>query len=163
MTLRKKLISILLFVFLASTLMGCEIFEKKKVEITEVQAQAFNDLEEGFYIKTGDNFYATYSNGFTFSASTPTSINNERIFWIKGKEKLMPVLYNDSYLIYKSDSDVTRSFTFEKYQDAGYTIGIKCIDIGVDFYSCNVASSNVYEGSDAAKAAIEMANLLKLV
>ncbi len=104
-----------------------------------ITIHSVDELEnDTYYIKHGDDFYEIPEIECSFEddehnnqtyiltdVETPDGIPNRTIFYSKDKtELLIPTLYQGDELVYKSSEEITDNFTWERYMDGGYTIGV---------------------------------------
>lgn len=84
-----------------------------------------------YYIKHSDNKCdPVYLGNASFDEGNITSQpNNERTVWYKNDWSKIPTLYEGESLIYYSTEELDEKFTFERFEDFGYTIGVRKLSI----------------------------------
>ena len=134
----KKLLAASGIVLMTVMLAGCG--SKKKEEgpaEQELTAVSLQDLEEGqFYVKSGDSFWKLpyeesniefkkepQSTDGKTAGMMATGIENNRILDFVYQDNAIPTLYKNDVLVYVSKDSIS-SFTWERFQDCGYSIGI---------------------------------------
>ena len=137
----KKIIAVLLSASMILT--GCAMEEKKEEKKVSYGIRVYNkdELENGFYyIKHGDEFYqikdgeASFVEGneetdYDYSLYEEDQPDATRSFFYERdkSEKMIPTMYQDDELVYKTQNDITSVFEWERFVDAGYTFGIRNI------------------------------------
>ena len=135
--MRKK--SIILFSVMAAAIMilsGCKKKEEGPVE-ENLQAVSLDQLEEGnFYVRSGDSYYKLPIEECNFDLTKdaktnddkqagimPTGVEDGRVLDYVYKDNAIPTLYQNDTLVYVTDSEIS-SFTWERFLDLGYSIGV---------------------------------------
>lgn len=119
-----------------------------------------------YYIKDGNSFYLPAYGTFYSSADKDTMIATaakpyDRIVMYGMDDIEIPTMYSDSLLIYKAKDGemVPEEVVLERYQDEGYSIGIRGLDFqgnkchtkvsNVTFYpGCSISTINISQGND---------------
>lgn len=134
--------TILMVIMMAAVLFcSCDVFEKKS---DENRVKFDNDsLVDGYYVQTGEVNMIPYDKGRTFTGITDEP-SDDRVIWINDSQAEIPVLYKDSKLIYvSSENPLPSSFTLEMFEDMGYTIGLRNINVTEKYISASVTDDNV--------------------
>lgn len=137
--MRKKILfSIALGIGIIVALAGCS---KKEVEETPAEqtltAVGLDQLEEGcFYVRSGDQFWKLPLEECNFDRTkepistdnsqvgfVATGLKDNRILDFVYEDDAIPTLYKNDTLVYVTN-DAISSFTWERYLDCGYSIGI---------------------------------------
>ena len=126
----KRNISICLSVFLVSALAlsGCG---KKEEEVPTYEMVAYQEnqlMDHTYYVKTNSGYYPVAPGIITVGEQEeliPEVVSNSRIVWFGPDDQQIPTLYKDQSLVYVSSDIIPEKFVFERYEDLGYTIGIK--------------------------------------
>lgn len=128
--MKKKIIIVALIAMIAINATGCKekIFKEKDVPETSKKYTVDTLANDTYYIKDGTNFYTLYKPDGNFNKYSTTA-DSTRILWTYGDEEddLIPTLYKNEILVYKSDGKIPSDFIFERYKDLGYTIGIRSL------------------------------------
>lgn len=143
---RLKGVVLLIAVVMAGS--GCQVFESGEEQQKQIETYEKEELSDGVYIQTGEN-YQTPNNKLIEDNQTATEPDDYRIAWWESSEdNLIPTCYSNSTLIFASKSlPLPESFTLEKFDELGYSVGIKYIDV-VDGHM-TLSENNIYEGSSA--------------
>ena len=114
---------------------GCKKKEPEGPVEQVMTAVTVNDLKSGcYYVKNGRDFYELPTEGMNFDptkpAETTTALPNgiirkdtSRILDFVYKDNTIPTLYKNDQLVFKASGNVP-SFTWERFNDQGYSIGI---------------------------------------
>lgn len=139
---KRTLLSILLCVGALSMLAGCS----KKRETGPVEqtltAVGLDQLEEGcFYVRSGDQFWKLPLEEYNFdTAKEPKSTDDKQVGFVATglkdnrivdfvyEDDAIPTLYKNDTLVYVTNDEIS-SFTWERYLDCGYSIGIYGFDL----------------------------------
>lgn len=163
----KKLLVVLLIFSINIT--GCGLWETKGDE-EEKYAIVVNTVDtlkdDTYYIKHGDEFYEipqgdasfgdvvendTELNSYIndFNPKTPMDNPYRNIFYQKDKtELLIPTMYKDDKLVYKTSQNIVDKFAWERFLDGGYTLGIRNLHMSdhdtIDFtnFQTDIATEN---------------------
>ncbi|MGN0240509.1 MAG: hypothetical protein ACI4CS_02375 [Candidatus Weimeria sp.] len=147
---KKKILSLFLAAAMTVTVFtGCG--QKKKDTSTEIKVHATkSELEDGcIYVRHKDGTFDQVYPGENDKAK------KTNIFWFKSDFKKIPHLVqgNGDTLVYYSTSDVEAKFTFQRYYDLGYSVGICGMtpDKKTGRYSISTDKDdfNTYPGSSA--------------
>lgn len=169
----RKILSSILCLGMAAGLAACgNPFAKQEDPKATANPYAITVLgldeleEDTYYIRHGDEFYEIPEIECSFNddghndqnyiltdMDSPAGIPERTIFYSKDKtELLIPTLYQDDQLVYKSSREVTDNFAWERYMDGGYTIGV----CGIGMNNLNKPSftnwyTNILDGSEVEK------------
>lgn len=145
-----KKISIILMAIIAaaSTLTGCgkSIF-KQEVNPYEIKVYTKDELEEGYYLKDGDDYYKPTTDGTNFTIATETPDTTRYAWYMEGTENI-PVVYNNFSLIYLSTTSTPVNVYLERFEDIGYTLGVGKLTQNESGYYVMSTSIDMLEGSD---------------
>lgn len=129
---RKAKKTLLLFSILciATAIAACGGNKKKEKKQEDPLANLKNDT---FYVLHSDNTIdklLTCNASFTFNEDVADEPSNERTIWLKEDEyNKIPTLYPDDKLIYHTTEIVNEDFTFERFEDFGYSIGMRGLTV----------------------------------
>ena len=139
---KRTLLSILLCVCALSMLAGCS--KKKETGPVEqtLTAVGLDQLEEGcFYVRSGDQFWKLPLEERNFdTAKEPKSTDDKQVGFVATglkdnrivdfvyEDDAIPTLYKNDTLVYVTNDEIS-SFTWERYLDCGYSIGIYGFDL----------------------------------
>lgn len=139
---KKTLLSVLLCIGALSMLAGCS--KKKETGPVEqtLTAVGLNQLEEGcFYVRSGDQFWKLPLEECNFDTTkepkstddkqvgfVATGLKDNRIVDFVYEDDAIPTLYKNDTLVYVTNNEIS-SFTWERYLDCGYSIGIYGFDL----------------------------------
>lgn len=150
----KKICScILTLSIIVGLLTGCG----SNAKTTNTGPNAYIDsLEEGyFYIrsKKDNNCQKPLWSSATFDRKTSSYGNNSRVIWFT-EENLnkIPTFYEGDSIIYKNKETLLTDFTFERFEDFGYSVGLALLGIsstGRPLIKIGTDSKNICSGSDA--------------
>lgn len=124
--------------FADSQLTAQEAAEQQTYEIPILKA---NQLQENtYYIKHGNDFYEIGYGDFSGAmseeyilSSNPYSTKGDparNFLYEKDKNELtIPTMYEGDSIVYKSADAINDQIAWERYADAGYTIGIRNIEV----------------------------------
>ena len=137
--MRKKiLLSIALGLGLIAALAGCSKKDKEEGPTEQtLTAVGLSQLEEGcFYVRNGDQFWKLPLEECNFDRTkepvstdktqvgfVATGLKENRILDFVYEDDAIPTLYKNDTLVYVTN-DAISSFTWERYLDCGYSIGI---------------------------------------
>ena len=100
----------------AGMLSGCgskKIFVNKNDAYTLVPYTDKELENEIYYIKSGADFYETYLPEGTAGNVSNTQADN-RVFWLKEDESLIPVLYKNEVIAYQSEKTSLTDIVLER-------------------------------------------------
>lgn len=128
--MKRKLLSAFL-IAAVFTVSGCSLKTGGASEKSEKKGSYVDDLEDGvYYVRHANNKcepvylgYATFEPG-----ETTTSPDVNRIAWFTEDFKEIPTLYDGDSLILYTNKELDEEFNFERFQDLGYTIGIRGLE-----------------------------------
>ncbi len=123
--MKKAFTLILLTTIMLAVLSGCG--EEAVTKNTNSSNEYLRELENGkFYVLHKDQTFeevyfgqATYSEGNIVTTPDP-----KRVMWYKDDYKKIPTLLAGDSLIYYTTDAFKEKFTFERFKDYGYTIGL---------------------------------------
>lgn len=140
--MKKKILAVILCAAAALSLFtGCGGKNDKKKEI-KVHALK-SELDDG-------NFYIRHSDG-TFDSVIPTE-EKDSVVWFRDDFNDIPhlVLGQGDTLVYYSTKDLGNGYTFQRYYDTGYSVGIRGLTVTKSGrYSIKVDDTSTYPKSDA--------------
>lgn len=131
----KQIRFLIICMFVAMLTVGCSTEEKETVKDvnSRIAGQEWlaNVEYNGTYIRHPDNtlstFYTGYNNfGNSMIADSPS---NGRVMWFKEDFSYIPTMYSNDTLIFCTQNELTESFSFERFEDMGYSFGV--IGLGV--------------------------------
>ena len=126
----RKLLYIAASVLLATSVTGCSsIFQRdrgyKEEVYTVTEFSSRSEFSDGsFYIQHGKKYSVPYIGDRTFSLKDEISVSPYRIAWFGKDYDCIPTMHKGDRLLYYSTSEFSPSFTFERFQNLGYTVGI---------------------------------------
>lgn len=104
--------------------------------------------------KYKDEQFVSFYNGAYGTIQTYNASNkpeNKRVLWFKDNFDSIPTLYPEDTIVYKFKNVFAETFTFERFEDLGYTIGLKNISTrpsGRWYLSTEANSGTTYPGGD---------------
>ena len=122
---------------------GCALEEDQEEVTYGIVAYSVDEIvDDEFYIKHGDEFYAipygdeNFGDNYSgenldydipeFDSSSPADYPHRNVFYTKDTtEKNIPTMYKGDELVYKSSTSVEENFAWERFADGGYTVGIR--------------------------------------
>ena len=108
-----------------------------------------------FYVQSGKSLSTLYFGQGTFDAgNVSSSPSDSRVLWYKDNFSKIPTLYSGDSLIYFTKDDTDEKFTFERFSDEGYSIGlckIKVTPSGRYSISTDQGDRNTYPNGDTDK------------
>lgn len=132
-----------------STLTGCGNSKKQEPEVTyELKKVDSSQLKSGkIYVKDGDGFYECPTGTTTFENAVSDKADNSRVIMFGKDDVMIPTLYKDQQLVYVT-KDTPSSFTWERYEDEGYTVGVVGLQAtSTNKYSLTVDPKYLLDGS----------------
>lgn len=152
----KKTIGCVLIVTSTFGLCGCSVFQRDAAQPTHniVTIDNIDNLVEGgYYVQHGDVYYKLYLGSASFSkGSTSSSANDNRVAWFGEDYDKIPTMYKGDSIVFHTSEPFEESFTIERFEDIGYTIGIcnmQKMDSGRYSFSTNPEDLDVNNKSDA--------------
>ena len=118
--------SLLCLTMAAGLLTGCGRQEEEEVTYA-LTAVTEDDLQPGnFYVRTSEGFYQLPSGTVNYSEREliAKEADPSRVVWYGADDVLIPTMYSDDQLVYCTTESIPASFTWERYEDDGYTIGV---------------------------------------
>lgn len=139
---KKTLLGVLLCVSTLAMLAGCSKKEEAGPVEQTLTAVGLNELEEGcFYVRSGDQFWKLPLEECNFDTSkapkstddkqvgfVATGLKDNRIVDFVYEDDAIPTLYKNDTLVYVTNDEIS-SFSWERYLDCGYSIGIYGFDL----------------------------------
>lgn len=156
--MKKKIIVFLIIISVLATT-GCNGFKRENAKEGGTDLETVLDMEKledgGFYVLRGDEYEKLYvqDTNYELSDSSPTSPNVRHTLWYKDDWKKVPTLYKGDQLIYKTTNTLDETFSMERFEYVGYTIGIsnlKETESGRFAFETSSDSMNINMNSDAA-------------
>ena len=156
--MKKKIIVFLIIISVLATT-GCNGFKRENAKEGGIDLETVLDMEKledgGFYVLRGDEYEKLYvqDTNYELSDSSPTSPNVQHTLWYKDDWKKVPTLYKGDQLIYKTTNTLDETFSMERFEYVGYTIGIsnlKETESGRFAFETSSDSMNINMNSDAA-------------
>lgn len=97
------------------------VIRSKVAEIKSMNNLGNNE----FYIQHGKTYYELYKGYSTFSGGA-SGADPSRVLWFNDDTdwNAIPTLYKGDKLIYHYNDEFNENFTFERFLDLGYTIGV---------------------------------------
>lgn len=154
----KRKIALTLAVLSAGALIfggcGSGSSDKKATETTNTTVSSVNSMDQladgAFAIEHQENgstvYYLPYSGNATFNKTTAVSVANaSRVLWFQDDFNAIPTLYEGDKLVYRYSQSFDENFTFERYLDLGYTVGVANLmprDSG--HYELNISSKHAF-------------------
>ena len=97
--------------------------------VYEMKAYTAEELQpDTYYVQQGDVYYPVAPGSLTVEAKgdrIAKEANPDRSVWYTQDDCMIPTLYADGALIYVSNSTVPASYVWERFEDEGYSIGVK--------------------------------------
>lgn len=154
----KKMLSLFLVGAMSvGVLAGCSK-QKEPEEVTYALTPLTSEqLETGkYYVKNGDTFYELPKGTYNFEDKNAVpkdqNVDPSRIVWFGPDDVTIPTLYADDTLVYVT-STMPDSFTWERYKDYGYTVGVAGLEVNnTGSYSTTMESVNFYPDSSMKNA-----------
>lgn len=133
-------------IFLCSC--GAKPIFKKEGEDYELKGLTDEKLEEDqYYVKDNTTFYLAHDiEGNKLGNNKTTDI--KRVAWTMQDESLVPTMYSDGLIAYKSRSAAVSNINIERFKDIGYSIGLYNAEVDMDGYIKFKYSSSVVKDSD---------------
>ena len=131
--MRGKTLKTAVFLFILSFLQGCSSLSDKEPRIrpdgtpmTEYQVYE-NAIKDGvFYVRHSDSVCEpVYFGEATFEKGSVSKIKNDKqVLWFRDDYSRIPTLYKGESLIYYTQGLLDEQFTYERFEDFGYSIGM---------------------------------------
>lgn len=152
--MKRKLLLILTAICLCIT--GCSQTGTPSAGIIESSTfeEILKDLtEDTYYVVNNGQFCAPlYIGHGTFEVGeTSTSPSDDRVLWFKEDWEQIPTVYAGDMIIFYSESELDEEFIFERFEDFGYTIGVRGLKLtpsGRYRISTKAESMTTYPESD---------------
>lgn len=128
----KKKFLLTMFTLIASVTMltGCNKEKEVVVSYDLVPYQLDQLCESTYYVQTGDGFYPVAPGTMTVGESEGAiaeQVNNNRMVWYGLDDNQIPTLYKNQSLVFCTANQIPASWVFERYEDLGYTIGVRAL------------------------------------
>ncbi|MGF7010519.1 septum formation topological specificity factor MinE [Lachnospiraceae bacterium PF1-22] len=125
------------------------IFQERKLpdSITPIKTEQLK--AQTYYIKDGTDFFSTYKGEGSSTGSVETAMSTKILWNTQAQDDLIPTLYQDEVIAYATAGDIPDDFRIERYKDLGFSIGIRQLESGEQYYKAS-ASSNIKPGSSFA-------------
>lgn len=162
---RKRTLAAICIAFLCSAVFaGCGATttndnpnDKVVIRSKVAEIKSMNSLgNNAFYVQHGKTYYELYKGYSTFTGGA-SGADPSRVLWFNDDTdwNAIPTLYKGDKLIYHYNDEFNESFTFERFLDLGYTIGVcnmSARQSGHYEMSTNLDSSTYIDpGSDATQ------------
>ena len=126
---KHRIIACLLLTALsASSLTGCGITKRERSyeqEYSEKVITSIDDLaEDTFYVEKEDGYHSMYVGRTNFTGGSSSNSSSSRVAWFSNDFDEIPVMNAGDSIVYHSSVEFNESFTVERFEDLGYTIGI---------------------------------------
>ena len=158
---KKALALSLVGVMSLGVLSGCGKKQAAPEEpVYELKALTADELESGkYYVKNGETFYELPAGTRNFDEKQAVAKMNQndpyRVVWFGPDDVTIPTLYADDTLVYVA-SQLPDSFTWERYKDNGYSVGVTNLKINnTGSYTVAMSGINFYPGSTLKNAIAE--------
>ncbi len=158
---KKALALALVGVMSLGVLSGCGKKQAAPEEpVYELKALTADELESGkYYVKNGETFYELPAGTRNFDEKQAVAKMNQndpyRVVWFGPDDVTIPTLYADDTLVYVA-SQLPDSFTWERYKDNGYSVGVTNLKINnTGSYTVAMSGINFYPGSTLKNAIAE--------
>lgn len=149
------LITGLLVFALSATSCGSKESSKQNASVakpTEDSIDTSNLKSGNFYIYHNGETYSPYFGAATFDKDQiKTSVSKEDVMWFKEDFSKIPTMYQGDRLIYYSKDDFKEEFTYERFKDLGYSVGlcgIKVLNSGRYSISTDKKDNCTYPNGD---------------
>ena len=135
------------------SLFGCGATEQPNAE-NDPNAYLYSLTDGVFYIRhSGNECEPLYHGECTFNkGEINTNITPNRIMWFREDWEKIPTLYKGDSLILYTESDMNEYFVFERFDDIGYSIGMRGFETrasGRLQLSTDIERKLTYPNSDA--------------
>ena len=135
--MRSKTFELVGFLIILSFLQGCSGLSDKEprtrpdgTPMTEYQVYE-NEIKDGvFYVRHSDSVCEpVYFGEATFEKGSVSKIKNDkRVLWFRDDYSRIPTLYKGESLIYYTQGLLDEQFTYERFEDFGYSIGMRGLE-----------------------------------
>ena len=127
MKIKKILTIILACTVMMPLISGCK-GETAAASENKEDYSCLTNLKSGmFYVRHKDNSCEPLVMGDPNFSDITTYADPERVVWFKDDAKSVPTLYPGDSLILYSKEEFEESFTFERFNDLGYTFGVRSL------------------------------------
>lgn len=144
--------TLLLIGITTSLFTGCgfkKIIQEKGSEykLTELKD---TQLEEGkYYVKDSTTFYEVHeTEKNNYAASSTKKVDTKRLLWTTLDDSLIPSMYEDGLIAYKTKDSVLEDINIERFKDIGWSIGVQGAEIDADGYVLISFTSDSVKDSD---------------
>lgn len=127
---KKFLLTLFTLIVSVTMLTGCNKEEEEVVSYDLVAYQIDQLCESTYYVQTGDGFYPVTPGTMTVGeneGAIAEQVNNNRMVWYGLDDNQIPTLYKNQSLVFCTANQIPASWVFERYEDLGYTIGIRAL------------------------------------
>ena len=150
----KKLILVASTLIISIGMLGCgakPIFKDENEDYT-LKALKDSKLEEDqYYVKDNTDFYLVHEcEGNNISNNKTT--DNKRVAWTMRDDSLIPTMYSDGLIAYKSKNSTLTDVNIERFKDIGYSIGLHDAQVDADGYIKFKVSTSVIDDTSLAEA-----------
>ena len=158
-----KYIAAISILLLSSVLSGCSVFQRQKPAEEKVNpaietAKDMDAVEDGgFYILHSDSYEKLYVQNANYAIAeqqNKKSANPAHTLWFKDDWSKIPTMYAGDMLIYKTSDVLTETFSLERFEYVGYTVGVTSLKQTVSgrySYSSEADKLNINPDSDATQ------------
>lgn len=139
MTTKITKISLLVSLLAISTLLtGCGVKKIFREEGEEYKLVALTDKKlevNKYYVKDATTFYIVHEvEGNNEAKAVSKKADSKRLIWTTVDDSLIPSMYEDGLIAYKSKDSTLSDVNIERYKDIGWSFGIEGAEIDADGY-----------------------------
>ena len=154
------ILSVFLVICLMPVLAGCGMLVRDDPQITidEPEALIISDiaqLENGGYYICHDGIYnKLYVQHASYNVSKSSSQSNAHTLWYSDDWQYIPTMYRGDTLVFKSADTFNETFTIERFNYVGYTVGVtklKQLSSGRYSFSTKPDEMNINPASNATQ------------
>ena len=150
----KRLILVASTIIISIGMIGCGAKPIFKDENADYTLKALKDTkleEDQYYVKDNTDFYLVHEcEGNNISNNKTT--DNKRVAWTMKDDSLIPTMYSDGLIAYKSKNSSLSDVNIERFKDIGYSIGLHDAQVDNDGYIKFKVSTSVIEETSLAEA-----------
>lgn len=123
----KRMLCTIIFIICVATfiLSGCG----KKEIVYELKGYTVKELQpDTYYVQHGDLYYPVAKGELTVEnhgEEIAKEANPDRAVWYTLDECMIPTMYQNDSLVYVTKGGVPTSFVWERFEDEGFSIGVK--------------------------------------
>ena len=129
---KRKILTVICALLCASAMTGCSLISDIFIrtpssggtyDVTVVGS--VNEIEDGGYYveKSNGEYHRLYFGRATFYGRSD-SVSPERVAWFGKDYSRIPTMHKGERIVYRSASEFGSTFTIERFEDIGYTVGI---------------------------------------